>query len=261
MKRIEFTRFRELDYAGAEAVNTLCTNLTFSGASVRKIMTTSSHSSEGKSFITMNMLRTFARLGKRVVLVDTDLRRSMILARYGGRVQRDSLYGLTHYLAGMCNAEDVLYETNIPGAYMVPVGREVTNSLSLLTTQKLPELLDWLSKKFDFVLVDAPPVGMIIDAAEIAKSCDGVLFVINYNTISRRELQDAKRQIARTGCKILGAVLNNVTFDSFSSKKYYYKSYYRAHYESDYEDFDLPKESEKKVRNTVSASGTAKKAR
>ena len=56
-------------------------------------------------------------------------------------------------------------------------------------------------------------------------------------------------------------VLNNVTFDSFSSKKYYYKSYYRAHYESDYEDFDLPKESEKKVRNTVSASGTAKKAR
>lgn len=234
MKRIDFVRFGELDYTGEEAFNTLCTNLTFAGAGIKRIMTTSCHSSEGKSFITMNMLRTFAGLGKRVVLVDTDLRRSVILARYGGRARKSVQFGMAHYLAGMCNAEDVIYETNIPGAYMVPVGREVTNSLSLLTTQKLPQLLDWLGTKFDFVLVDAPPVGMIIDAAEIAKSCDGVLFVINYNTISRREVQEAKHQIERTGCKILGAVLNNVTFDTYSSKRYYYKSYYNAHYESDY---------------------------
>ena len=99
-------------------------------------MMTSCHASEGKSFITMNMMRTFARLGKRVVLVDADLRRSMLLARYGGRVHKGVQFGLAHYLAGMCSAEDVLYETNIPGAYMVPVGREVNNSLSLLTTQQ-----------------------------------------------------------------------------------------------------------------------------
>lgn len=234
MKRIDFTRFAELEYTGEEAINTLCTNLTFSGAGVRRIMMTSCHASEGKSFITMNMLRTFAKLGKRVVLVDADLRRSVLLPRYGGRVQKGVQFGLAHHLAGMCGVEDVLYETNMPGAYMVPVGREVNNSLSLLTTNKLTQLLDWLASKFDFVLVDAPPVGMIIDAAEIAKSCDGVLFVINYNTISRREMQEAKVQIERTGCKILGAVLNNVSFDSYSSKKYYYKSYYNTHYESDY---------------------------
>lgn len=88
MNRIEFSRFGELDYTGAEAMNTLCTNLTFSGEGVRKIMTTSCHSFEGKSFISMNMMRTFAKLGKRVVLVDADLRKSVILSKYGGRVQQ-----------------------------------------------------------------------------------------------------------------------------------------------------------------------------
>ena len=156
MNKIEFTRFAELDYTGDEALNTLCTNLTFAGDGVRKIMMTSCHASEGKSFITMNMMRTFARLGKRVVLVDADLRRSMLLTRYGGRVPKGVQFGLAHYLAGMCSAEDVLYETSVPGAYMVPVGREVNNSLSLLTTRKLSQLLDWLGDKFDFVLVDAP---------------------------------------------------------------------------------------------------------
>lgn len=255
MKRIDFTRFAELEYTGEEAINALCTNLTFSGAGVRRIMMTSCHASEGKSFITMNMMRTFAKLGKRVVLVDADLRRSMILSRYGGRVQKGVQFGFAHYLAGMCGVEDVLYETNIPGAYMVPVGREVNNSLSLLTTNKLTQLLDWLASKFDFVLVDAPPVGMIIDAAEIAKSCDGVLFVVNYNTISRREMQEAKSQIERTGCKILGAVLNNVTFDTYSSKKYYYKSYYNTHYESDYYQHTAPKSASR------SGSPAAKKTR
>ena len=130
MNKIDFTRFADLDYTGDEALNTLCTNLTFAGEGVSRIMMTSCHASEGKSMISMNMMRTFARLGKRVVLVDADLRRSVLLARYGGRVQKGAQFGLTHYLAGMCSAEDALYETNISGAYIVPVGREVGNSLS-----------------------------------------------------------------------------------------------------------------------------------
>ena len=263
MNKIDFTRFADLDYTGDEALNTLCTNLTFAGEGVSRIMMTSCHASEGKSTITMNMMRTFARLGKRVVLVDADLRRSVLLARYGGRVQKGAQFGLTHYLAGMCSAEDVLYETNISGAYIVPVGREVGNSLSLLTSQKLSQLLEWLDSKFDFVLVDAPPVGMIIDAAEIAKSCDGVVFVINYNSVSRREMLEAKKQIERTGCQILGAVLNNVSFDTIASKKYYYKSYYNAHYESDYYYYQrsAPKSNPKSASGAKSANrvGSASK--
>ena len=79
---------------------------------------------------------------------------------------------------------------------------------------------------FDYVIIDAPPVGTVIDAAEIAKYCDGTLVVVNYNTVHRQELIDVREQLEQTGCPILGAVLNMVEMDSFASKKYYYKSHY-----------------------------------
>ena len=233
MNKLEFVRFRALDYACKEAINTLCTNLTFVGNDKRIIMITSSQAHEGKSFLTMNILRTLAQLGKKVVLVDADLRRSQISAKYGVRIQEGTGYGTVHYLAGMCSLNDAIYETNIPGAYMIPVGREVSNSLALLSTPRLKNMLKELKGKFDFVLVDTPPVGVIIDAAEIAKSCEGTIFAVRYNTISRKELAEAKKQIERTGCEILGAVLNDVDLDTISSKKYYNKTYY-THYNSDY---------------------------
>ena len=226
MKRLEITRFQPLDYACSEAINTLCTNLSFSGAGVKRILVTSCESSEGKTFLSMNMMRTFASLGKRVVLVDADLRRSLIGAKYGQRFTEGKNTGLAHYLAGMVGMEEILYETGIPGAYIVPVGREVSNSLSLLNTPRFGQLLDRLAAQADFVLVDAPPTGVIIDAAEIARYCDGTLLAVKYNAISRRELMEVKRQLEMTGCPILGAVLNSVEMDSYSSKKYYYKSYY-----------------------------------
>ena len=243
MNKLELVRFRTLDYACKEAINTLCTNLTFVGNEKRVIMVTSTQAHEGKSFLSMNIMRTLAQLGKKVVLVDCDLRKSQIAAKYGVRIQEGTGYGTVHYLAGMCNLNDVIYETGIPGAYMVPVGREVSNSLALLSTPRLRQMLSAMEERFDFVIVDAPPVGVIIDAAEIAKSCDGVIFAVRYNMISRRELLEAKNQIARTGCEVLGAVLNDVDLDALSSKKYYNKSYY-THYNSDYYK---PSES-KKVR-------------
>ena len=233
MNKLEFVRFRGLDYACKEAINTLCTNLTFVGNEKRVIMITSTQAHEGKSFLTMNIMRSLAQLGKKVVLVDADLRKSQISAKYGVRITDGQGYGTVHYLAGMCSLNDVVYETSIAGAYMIPVGREVTNSLALLSTPRLSHMLKELQGRFDFVLVDAPPVGVIIDAAEIAKHCDGTIFAVKYNTISRRELAEAKVQIDRTGCEVLGAVLNDVDLETLSSKKYYNKSYYN-HYNSDY---------------------------
>lgn len=233
MNRVEFTRLPTLDYACEEAINTLCTNLTFSGVNKRKILMTSCQASEGKSFLTINIMRTLARLGHSVALVDADLRRSQIAARYGMRVVEGSGQGMTHYLAGMCSLGEVVYQTNLPGTCFIPVGHEVSNSLALLSTSRLPHMLDQLREKFEFVLVDAPPVGVIIDAAEIAKFCDGAILGVKYNAISRKELVEAKSQLERSGCEILGAVLNSVAFDTLSSKKYYNKHYY-SHYESDY---------------------------
>jgi capsular exopolysaccharide synthesis family protein len=204
-------------------------------------MVTSSQSSEGKSFLAMNMMRTLAGLGKNVVFVDADLRRSYITNRYGVRSYTPNAQGLAHYLAGMCEIGDALFSTDIIGAYMVPVGRTVTNSLPLLSTSRLKNLLDTLARTYDVVIVDAPPLGILIDAAEIAKSCDGALLTVSYNKVSRRELNDIKNQIIVANCRVLGVVINNVTFDTLSSKRYHYRSYY-SHYtmESDQPEREKP---------------------
>lgn len=233
MKKLMISRFPALSYASAEGVNTLCTNLSFAGENIKKIMMTSSHASEGKSFLTMNVMRTMAKFGNTVALVDADLRRSMITAKFGLRFEdEERKYGLAHLLAGMVNEDEVIYKTNIDGAYMVPIGREVSNPLPLLNSARFGQLLDRLAKSVDYVLVDAPPVGTVIDGAQIAKSCDGALIVVGYNTVRRQELIDVKVQLEQTGCPILGAALNMVKLDSYISKKYYYKSYY-TNYESD----------------------------
>lgn len=233
MNKLELTRFPELDYACKEAINTLCTNLTFSGSDTKKIMLTSCQAHEGKSFLTLCVSRNLAQLGYRVVLVDADLRRSQIASRYGMKLLEGDGKGTSHYLAGKADLDSVIYETDVPGAYMIPVGYEVSNSLALLNSPRFAAMLDELLTKFDYVLVDAPPVGVIIDAAEIAKFCDGTVLVVKYNNVSRRELHDVKAQIDRSGCKILGVVINEVEFESLSSKKYYNKHYY-THYDTEY---------------------------
>lgn len=227
MNNLIIKHFPSPSYSVAEAVNTLCTNLSFSGENVKKIMITSCHAAEGKSFLSMNIMRTMAKFGKNVVLVDADLRRSMITTQYALQFSdAERKYGLAHYLAGKAEEGDVIYSTSIRGAYMVPVGRAVSNPLPLLNSQRFERLLDDLSQQADYVLVDAPPVGTVIDGAQIAKSCDGTLIVVNYNTVRRQELIDVKEQIEQTGCPILGAVLNMVEYDSYLNRKYNYKYYY-----------------------------------
>lgn len=227
MNQITIKRFPALSYAAREAVNTLCTNLSFSGENVRRVMVTSCHASEGKSFVSMNIMRTMARLGKTVALVDADLRRSMITTKYGLEFENnDEAWGLSHWLAGMVEEEQIIYPTNISGAYMVPVGREVSNPLPLLVSPRFDALLVSLAQQVDYVIVDAPPLGAVIDAAEISKSCDGTLVVVNHNSVRRQELLSVKEQLEQAGSTILGTVLNMVPFDNYLGRKYYYKSYY-----------------------------------
>lgn len=249
MNMLTIKRFPPLGYACSEAVNTLCTNLSFAGENVKKIMITSCHASEGKSFLSMNIMRTMAKLGKTVAFVDADLRRSAIASKYGLQFEREDPPGLAHFLAGKAQENEIVYATNIPGAYMVPIGREVSNSLPLLVSPHLDELLSSLSQKVDYVIVDAPPLGAIIDAAEIAKSCDGALIVVNYDSVRRQELINVKEQLEQTECPILGTVLNMVELDNYLSKKYYYKSYYSYGYGT--YDTTKPPQQEGKKRFSI----------
>lgn len=245
--------FEPLEYQAHEAVNTLCTNLSFAGGDIKKIMITSCHPQEGKSFIAMNLMRYFAGLGMRVVLVDADIRASRLQSAYGIRIENiesvDGKYpGLSRYLSGRCTLNEIIGKTNIPNAYMILAGSTVTNSLPLFNTPRLKNLLNALSAKFDIVLVDAPPIGTIIDAAKIATACDGTLFVIQSNAISRSHLASSLQQIEKTGCCILGTVLNQYDNSVYGNKYYYEGSHYYNKGSQNHMDSKQPRKKHR-IRN------------
>lgn len=232
MKQATIKRFPALDYFGNEALNTICSNLSFSRRAVKSVLMTSCAASEGKSFVTMQIARNFAKRGRRVCVVDCDMRRSFLVKKYA--IETDGEWtGLAHYLVGYSKLDEVLYATNINGLYIVPAGRDVANPLPLLDTQYFAELIDHLSKMFDLVLLDTPPLGLVIDAAEIARNCDGAVFVVEYNKTRRKELGLIRNQMEQAGCPVLGCVINKMKFDTLSSKMYYNKTYYN-HYNSEY---------------------------
>ena len=232
MEKAIIHNFEELDYPGTEAMNTMCSNLSFAGRKLKKIVLTSCTANNGKSFTSMYIMKNLAKRGRKVLLIDADLRKSYLIKKYQIEIKGE-VKGLAHYLTGHCDIQDIIYETNIDGAYIIPIGRDAANPIPLIDSPYFSELLDKMSEQFDTILIDAPPVGLVVDAAEIAKNCDGVVFVVEYNKTRRRELADAKRQIEQTGCPILGCVVNMVTFNTLSAKKYYNKSYY-THYNSGY---------------------------
>lgn len=231
MISMNITHFEPLEYQANEAINTLCTNLFFAGGDIKKIMITSCHPQEGKSFISMNLLRSLAGLGLNVVLVDADIRASAIQGVYGVEIEMSGSRkypGLTSYLAGQCTMNEIVGRTNIPNASLVLAGKTVSNSLPLLNSERMKVLLETLSRNYDVVLVDAPPVGEIIDAARIGSLCDGTLFIVQSGGVSHKEMLAAMQQLERTGCPILGTVLNKYDEHRYGSK--YYSKYHRYEY-------------------------------
>ena len=150
MEKIEISRFVSKEFQTAEALKTLRTNLMFSGEEVRVIGLTSFSAAEGKSSISFQLAASLAQTGKRVLLMDTDLRKSVLASRLRvkGRVQ-----GLSHYLSGMVNAGDLLNETDVPGLYIMFAGVRVPNAAELLGTNNFKKLIPALNLGFAFGLL------------------------------------------------------------------------------------------------------------
>lgn len=236
MKQAVFKYLPKLEYAAKEAVNKLCTNITFTGADTTVLQLTSYREHEGKTLLTLCVWSTLAEMGFKTALVDADLRRSIINGKCGISY-KDEAWGLGHYLAKRdVNAGDIVYETNIPNAHFIPAGCEVANSMQLLTGHRFETLMNSLKKEYDYVIIDTPPIGAIVDAATIARCCDGALLVVTQNKTTREELLNAKEQIEKAGCPLLGTVLNRVKMDSISNR--YYSSAYYSVYRSGYYSHD-----------------------
>ena len=232
MVYMEFQHFYKLDYPTQEAFNTLCTNLSFTGGDIKKIMVTSCHPHEGKSFVSINLMRSLVNSGMRVLLVDADIRASTLQHTYGITIETPdgSKYdGLTGYLSGRCDLSRIIGETNIEEAYLILSGKNVINSFPLFSTPRFKTMLDTLTPEFDVVLIDTPPIGAIIDAAKIAPLCDGALFVVQSGETTDEELTEGIAQIEKANCPILGYVLNKHDESKFGGK-YYHKDKYGRYY-------------------------------
>lgn len=220
MEKIAVKRFIAKDFQAAEAMKTLRTNLMFSGSDVRAVALTSFSAAEGKSTISFQLAASLAQAGKRVLLMDTDLRKSVLASRLRvkGRVE-----GLSHYLSGMTNAGDLLHETDQPGLYIMFAGVRVPNSAELLGTNNFKKLIPALKDAFDYIIVDAAPIGQVIDCAVMAPELDGVMIVVDATNNSYKLERRIKQQLEKSGGKILGVVLNRVDFKDKGS--YYGKAY------------------------------------
>lgn len=220
--KIIFNNLEEMDYGRREAFNSLRTNLQFCGADLKTILFTSCSPNEGKSTITFELARSMAENKKKVVLVDADLRKSVMLGRYKAQATDKKVGGLSHYLSKQAKISDVLYETNIPGFDIILTGPLSPNPTELLGGKLFVELLEMLRASYDMVIIDSPPLGSVIDAAAIAPYCDGAVLVIESNATSHRLAVNVKKQLEMADCKILGAVLNKVKREN---SRYYYKYY------------------------------------
>lgn len=219
------------DYQIEEAYKSLRANLQFCGDDKKVIAITSCTPNEGKSSVSLQLAISLAESGKNVLFIDADLRKSVLLG--STKAGQQTVKGLTHYLTGQSELQDVVYSTNIPKLYLIYSGPLPPNPAELLGGKNFRSFLKAVRKVYDYVIIDTPPLGNVIDSAVIAEECDGAILVIESGVISYRFAQEVKAQLEKSNCPILGVVLNKVDMQKQAYGKYgknygkYYGDYAR----------------------------------
>lgn len=231
MQKIEIGKLDKLPYSQEEAFNSLRTNLWFCGKDVRVVAVTSCMPNDGKTSVCFNLCRSIAESGKRVLFIDADMRKSVVAGRY--RIG-NAINGLSHLLSGQAEADDTVCETNIENMYMVLAGPVPPNPSELLSSEVFHEFVEQAKEQYDYIIIDTPPLGSVIDAAVVSKVCDGICMVISANMISYRLAQKVKEQLEKGDCRILGVILNKVKLKSRGYYSRYYSKYYGKYYGSYY---------------------------
>ena len=221
----------ELPYAVEEAVNRLRINVSFLGSDIRRIMIISSEPNEGKSFIAMQLWRQMAIAGEKTILVDADMRNSVLAETY--EIKREDgkeLWGLSHYLSDNRKLEDCVLTTDIPTGDLLPNANNIVNPSMLLESARFGALIEQLAEEYRYVFVDAPPLGLVSDAERIGNLCDGAILSVRCGVTQKGIIRNSIAQLERAGCPLLGFVLNRA---GVAGKKYYgryYGKYYGEYY-------------------------------
>ena len=222
-----------VNFAAKEAYSRLCSNIQFSFASGEKnhvLGVTSAQPSDGKSTTAVNLAYSLAQLDFSVVLIDCDMRRPSVSSKLG----MASAPGLANLLTGENNISAVL-NTYLPsddtqGFDVIVSGTIPPNALRLLNSERMQHLLTGLSERYDYVILDLPPVMAVADAQTLSGLIDGMILVVREKFCPKKMLQESIRQLNLAGCNLLGFVLNGSEIGTDKKYSYYssgYSSYYR----------------------------------
>lgn len=203
----------------AEAYRAFRTNILYSkiDGELKTIVFTSSGPGEGKSFVAANIAVTLAQSGKKVIVVDADLRKpSQHLIFQGGH------FGLTNALHGEKPVNEVIQKTKLKNLWLVSSGPLPPNPSELLGSLKMKEFIEKLKKRADYVIFDTPPVIPVTDACVLAPLADGVVLVLGAGMVRPEMAEKAKTLIQNVQGMVLGVVINRVKSDDARTYNQYY---------------------------------------
>lgn len=220
-----------LNFAASEAYKLLRTNLEFSFTDDEEqkiIGITSSLKGEGKSITAINLAYTIAEAGKKVLLMECDMR----LPTVSKRLNLKSSKGLSNLLVGMNAADEVVQEgVLLETMDVIPAGDIPPNASELLASKRMEYTLEYLSKYYDYILLDLPPVTVVADALVASKLVSGMVVVVRQDYVGRAALSETMRQLKYVNAKVLGFVFNSVDDHTLPyNKRYYRKGYYKGKY-------------------------------
>lgn len=218
MKQLILKNTYRPSQAMSDVYRRIRTNIVFSGVENKVICFTGCEAGEGKSLVTFALAKTFAENGSRVLLIDADLRNSYLYEQFG--VSHEAT-GLAHFLSGLSVLEDCIYSTNIEGVCLIPAGAVCPNSTELLGKRQMKQLIASVRKVFDYVLIDTPPLGLLVDAAIVASQSDASILIVDASHNRRRTVSMVQKQLIEMNPNFLGIILNKVEDTSHRYGKRY----------------------------------------
>ena len=199
-----------------EYYNTIRTNIQFSGRNLKVITLTSAQPGEGKSTTSTNLAISFAKAGFRTLLIDADTRNSVM----SGTFKSNERYqGLTSFLSGNAELSDVICDTSIDNLMIIPAGQVPPNPTSLIQNDNFKAMIETVRGLYDYVIIDTPPLGLVIDAAILAHHSDASLLVVKAGADKRRTVTKLKEQLEQSDSVFLGVILNkyDIHLDKYGS--------------------------------------------
>ena len=245
----------------AEAYRTVRTAVCFSalGSAHRVIQVTSPAAGDGKSTLTMNFAVSLAHSGKKTIIIESDFRRPKVHKLAGV----DNSVGVVDVLRGNAEIEDAIQETELEGFYVMPCGSRPRNPSELITRPEYEQLLAVLREKFEYVIIDTPPVLVVTDPCSVAPRVDGVILCVRLNRHTRDFGRRALEQLRDVGANMTGIVVNGVEETdaygygnySYSDYRYRYNDYNYGYADKTNEAYFAEAEGESESSHVVSKSG------